>query len=152
MVGGGVGGGEVRRRRRGKGRDLHQAPFSSLEGFPPPAHQPFSPSPHRPLPPASALPVSRPPRSGRGPGEEYITARAPPRPAAAALSLEGPRPLPAAPRPPAGLNLPPRAAVTVAWARLPGDGSLARKGPKGVRRGVRNGAGGLGTPKRGRGR
>lgn len=111
MVGGGVGGGE-KRRPCGKRRDLHQAPFSSLEAFATPGtpavlhpQPPLLPRPALlgwgPLSPVPAAPP-HPEGKGRGPREtsgRSRPTRAPTRaPAAPALSRGHSGPLPAAPR------------------------------------------------------
>ena len=161
LVGGGVGGGEMQRRRSGKRRDLHQAPFSSLEELTAPQHtsrsllHPRTPPPHPgllrpgPLPPA--------PRASLLRGEDEDPrdagpARAPARDrAAAALSRGRPGPLPMAPRP--------RPAAPAARDRLtrypgavPGSQLQAPRGLKCVGLVVGDGGEGPGRPRKGRGR
>lgn len=169
MVGGGVGGGE-KRRPCGKRRDLHQAPFSSLEAFATPStpavlhpQPPLLPRPALlgwgPLSPVPAAPP-HPEGKGRGPREtsgRSRPTRAPTRaPAAPALSRGHSGPLPAAPRAqprPAAQGRRPRRRGAVTRGRL-----LARRGLQRKGRGVWTGGGdgrrrrGPGRPRPGRGR
>lgn len=160
LAGGGVGGGEVRRRPCGKRRDLHPAPFSCLEASatprkpavlraqppPSPRRRPAAPH-HRPLrcdPLATTPTVPPTPEAGVGaparPGEGQ-PARAPARAqASTALSRGRPGPLPAAPR--AWPRPEPRAAAPAAPGPFPGGQLLARRGLQHKGRGVVDGGGG----------
>lgn len=165
MVGGGVGGGE-KRRPCGKRRDLHQAPFSSLEAFATPS-TPAALHPQLPLLPRPALlgwgplcpvPAAPPHPEGKGRGPRETSGRSRPTraptraPAAPALSRGHSGPLPAAPRAqprPAAQGRRPRRRGAVTRGRL-----LARRGlsARGAGSGPEEGMGDGGGVRGGRGR